>query len=94
MPPTYFRTDKYTSTFQEIVNAYGIARYREANPGVFTIVTFPFLFAVMFGDIGHGLLMLLFAMWMVRPDPKSESVFYLLLSWADVNTFPFPKTDL
>lgn len=28
--------------------------YKEANPGVFTCVTFPFLFGVMFGDIFTG----------------------------------------
>ncbi|CAN6686062.1 unnamed protein product [Malus baccata var. baccata] len=72
-PPTYFRTNKFTSSFQEIVDAYGVAKYQEANPTVYTIVTFPFLFAVMFGDWGHGICLLLATLYLIGREKKLSS---------------------
>ncbi|KAG2592736.1 hypothetical protein PVAP13_5NG576400 [Panicum virgatum] len=72
-PPTYFRTDKFTNAFQEIVDAYGVARYQEANPAVYSVVTFPFLFAVMFGDWGHGICLLLGALVLILCEKKLSS---------------------
>ena len=53
-PPTYFKLNDLSKPCQQIVDTYGIPKYKEANPALFTIATFPYLFGVMFGDIGHG----------------------------------------
>jgi V-type H+-transporting ATPase subunit a len=72
--PTYIKTDDLSWPFQEIVNTYGVPRYREINPALFAIVSFPFLFGVMFGDIGHGFLLFLFGLYLViRKDEIIKS---------------------
>ncbi|EKM83139.1 hypothetical protein AGABI1DRAFT_111634 [Agaricus bisporus var. burnettii JB137-S8] len=69
-PPTFNKTNKFTEGFQAIMDSYGMAKYQEVNPGLFAIVTFPFLFAVMFGDIGHGLIILSAAIYMILNERR------------------------
>ncbi len=64
-PPTHFHTNKFTKAFQGFVNTYGVPRYGEANPALWAIVTFPFLFGVMYGDIGHASILTLASAWVV-----------------------------
>jgi len=59
MPPTYIRVNDFTEGWQDVVNTYGVPLYKEANPALLTVVTFPFIFGMMYGDVGHGSMLLL-----------------------------------
>eukprot|EP00485_Elphidium_margaritaceum_P013838 CAMPEP_0202726484 /NCGR_PEP_ID=MMETSP1385-20130828/184635_1 /ASSEMBLY_ACC=CAM_ASM_000861 /TAXON_ID=933848 /ORGANISM="Elphidium margaritaceum" /LENGTH=933 /DNA_ID=CAMNT_0049392705 /DNA_START=150 /DNA_END=2951 /DNA_ORIENTATION=+ len=63
--PTHFELNGFTEAFQSIVDTYGVPRYKEFNPAVPTIMTFPFLFAVMYGDVFHGSFILLAGLFLV-----------------------------
>jgi V-type H+-transporting ATPase subunit a len=87
-PPTFIKSNDFTFVFQEIVNTYGVPMHKEINPAVFAIVTFPFLFGVMFGDVGHGFLVFLMGLIFIminrkyKNDPDMEgylSMRYILL---------------
>jgi len=57
-PPTHFKLTEVLEVHQLIVDTYGVPSYKEVNPALFNVVTFPFLFGIMFGDVGHGLILL------------------------------------
>lgn len=67
-PPTLIKTNKLTASFQALNDAYGTPRYLELNPGMFYPVTYAFLFGIMFGDIGHGILLLLGALFLISRE--------------------------
>merc|ERR1719319_81138 len=70
--PTHFETNKFTATYQSVVNTYGVPRYREYNPTPPTIITFPFMFAMMYGDVFHGSCVFLCAAWLIWNEAKLE----------------------
>lgn len=65
MPPTFFKMTDLIASFQLIIDTYGIPTYKEANPTPVSIVTFPFMFGMMFGDFGHGSILAAFGLFLV-----------------------------
>jgi len=93
-PPTYIRTNEYTEPWQEVIDTYGIPRYQEANPALLTVVTFPFIFGMMYGDVGHGSMLLLAGLWLVMKGdtlkfsvPQAYAARYLVFSLGIFATF-------
>eukprot|EP00918_Siedleckia_nematoides_P031802 GHVU01068827.1.p1 GENE.GHVU01068827.1~~GHVU01068827.1.p1 ORF type:complete len:663 (+),score=122.14 GHVU01068827.1:4033-6021(+) len=75
-PPTYNRTTEFTEGFQGMIDTYGVPRYGESNPALLTMITFPFLFGIMYGDIGHGICVLIFGAVLVatyRPSSGADN---------------------
>ena len=50
---------------QEFVDTYGVPRYKEANPALFTAASFPFLYGIMYGDIGHGTVIFFLGLYLI-----------------------------
>lgn len=64
-PPTYIKTNTFTQPYQTLIDTYGVPRYGEINPAIYTTITFPFLFGIMYGDVGHGMCILFFALFLI-----------------------------
>ncbi len=58
--PVALRNGGVFGPFQSLVTTYARPRYEEIDPTVLITVTFPLLFGAMFGDVGHGLVLVLF----------------------------------
>jgi V/A-type H+/Na+-transporting ATPase subunit I len=56
-PPTLLRTRGLARRFAPLVATYGAPRYADLDPTPFAAVSFVFMFGMMFGDAGHGLLL-------------------------------------
>jgi V/A-type H+-transporting ATPase subunit I len=52
-------------TFQPLVTTYAQPRYGEIDPTALIALTFPLIYGAMFGDVGHGLMLVLVG-WLVH----------------------------
>jgi len=57
-PPSKIKHSRWIEPFGEITKLYGVPKYDEIDPTPVMAITFPILFGLMFGDMGHGLVLL------------------------------------
>jgi V/A-type H+-transporting ATPase subunit I len=57
-PPSMISHSRFIKPFEEITQLYGLPHYDELDPTPIIAITFPLIFGLMFGDMGHGLLLL------------------------------------
>jgi V/A-type H+-transporting ATPase subunit I len=57
--PVQFKHSAALKPFELLIGAYGIPRYGSIDPTVFVAISFLIMFGAMFGDIGHGLVLVI-----------------------------------
>ena len=58
-PPIKLRNNKFAQPFSMFVEMYGLPAYNGVNPTMFVAITYTLFFGIMFGDVGHGLVIAL-----------------------------------
>ncbi|MFA4944329.1 MAG: V-type ATPase 116kDa subunit family protein [Lentisphaeria bacterium] len=77
--PVEFQRSAWLEPFQELVALYGVPRYSEIEPSPVLAVGFVLMFGVMFGDLGHGLVLALAGLATRRSRPATRKAGTFLL---------------
>jgi V/A-type H+-transporting ATPase subunit I len=64
--PTLLHNPPIFAAFEGLVTTFGFPAYNELDPTVLFGLTFVLMYGMMFGDIGHGLLLGLAGLWLLR----------------------------
>lgn len=68
IPPTLLKNNAFVKPYEFFVNMYGTPNHREIDPTPFVCVTYFMIFGIMFGDLGHGFILLILGilMWKLK----------------------------
>ena len=80
--PTLLQNNSFFRAFQDIVSMYSLPSYGEIDPSPIVAISFILFFGFMFGDIGHGLMIFLGSMFMVKRGMMKRSFGQVMKSAA------------
>ena len=73
-PPSKINNHFLIKPFETITKLYGIPHYDEVDPTPLIAITFPILFGFMFGDAGHGLILITIGLILGLSIKKNEGI--------------------
>jgi V/A-type H+/Na+-transporting ATPase subunit I len=63
-PPTQLAASRAESAARPLVDTYATVPYRDLDPAWFAALAYVVMFGMMFGDVGHGALVVVGALWL------------------------------
>ena len=78
--PVLLRNPSLLKPFQMLVSGYGMPSYNTIDPTLFVAVTFLAMFGMMFGDIGHGLVLLIGGLLLSLRSKRFKDVGWLVMA--------------
>jgi vacuolar-type H+-ATPase subunit I/STV1 len=80
-PPSKMVNNRIFSPYQKLVKGFGIPNYHEIDPTKLLTLSFPFFFGLMFPDVGHGAILVVFALvilaWRLKRPAVSGTAGYI-----------------
>lgn len=76
--PSLVRHPGFLRPFSMLVRHYGVPRYGELDPTWLFAVTFVLMFGMMFGDVGHGLIIAIAGLIFRRPLQRFARLFVII----------------
>jgi len=72
--PVLLQNPKIFKPFESITNMFGLPSYTEIDPTPIMAVTFPLIFGLMFGDVGHGFVLALAGLGLITLKKGNKSL--------------------
>jgi V/A-type H+-transporting ATPase subunit I len=71
-PPTLLQNPRPVRRFEYLLELYSLPNYRDIDPSFILSLIFPLFFGLMIGDIGYGILLILFGVLFMKLFKDSE----------------------
>jgi V/A-type H+-transporting ATPase subunit I len=78
--PTLLRNPRLLRPFEMLVSVFGFPSYNEVDPTLVVALTYVLMYGMMFGDLGHGLLLAGIGLLIVRLRPANSSIAWIMVA--------------